>query len=243
MLSSRVSAAEPGEGGSLQPVLTAKPLRTCSVDLSRQRLQGFYTDQFGERFGSVERLVMWLSKQHRRLDCAVNGGIFGTDQAPLGLFVASGVLLHPLNTERDHPGNFFLQPNGALVVEGARAEIRTTEDLSKHLPSSFSGIDVAVQSGPMLLHAGVISSRLQSSSDSLFTRNAVCTVGPQHLILVYAARPVSLYQFASDLQAIGCRDALYLDGHLSQMYPFEEDLSPAQRQALSTIIGITSRTE
>ena len=144
----QVSIASNSQAVTGEPVIAANGLRVCSIDLTRQRLEGFYTNQSGERFGSLEQLVTWLSAQHRRLDCAVNGAIFSTTFAPLGLFVADGVLVHPLNTELNQPGNFFLQPNGALIVRSGRADIRSTKDLLRQPLEDFGDVDLAVQSGP-----------------------------------------------------------------------------------------------
>ena len=87
----------------------------------------------------------------------------------------------------------------------------------------------------MLLQAGIVNPRLDPNSVSRFTRNAVCTIDARHVLLAYTERPLTLYSFADALLSVGCTDALYLDGHLSQMYPFDHDLSPAQRQPLSNL--------
>jgi uncharacterized protein YigE (DUF2233 family) len=236
-----VSSARAGiRQAAVQPEVHANGLVTCSVDLRVQHLRGFYTDQHGRRFGSSARLADWLAETGEHLDCAVNGGIFGLDQSPLGLFVADGLALYPLNAASDRPGNFFLQPNGALIVRDETAQVITTAELAGQL-SDLADVDLAVQSGPMLLQSGSVSARLDPASQSRFTRDAVCIVDQTHVVLAYSPEPVSLFELAVALQSIGCRDALYLDGHLSQMYPFDRTLSLAQRQDISTIIGVTSR--
>ncbi len=188
-------------------------------------------------------LVRWLRDGGEQLDCGTNGGIYASDARPLGWLVADGVLLQPINLVQDRPGNFYLQPNGALVIAHGVARIETTQALTDMARGDVSQIDLALQSGPLLVIGGVINPRFDVASTSRYVRNAVCVADPGSVLIAYSDHLVSLYEFAKQLSAIGCSDALYLDGHVSQMYPVDQELEPAQQRELSVFIGITSRTE
>ena len=218
-------------------------LWTCQLALNQQRLRAFYTDQHGTRFGHMENLIKWLAQSHEQLQCATNGGIYAVGGTPLGWLVADGVLLNPINHDTTSAGNFFMQPNGALIIDDGGARIETTRALQDDAPADVSHIQLALQSGPLLLQDGAINQRFDPASTSRYTRNAICIVDPSHVILAYSERLLNLYQFAQQLQQLGCRQALYLDGHLSQMYPSQAELEPAQRRDLSVFIGVTSRIQ
>ncbi len=234
-------AAPALDASNASPVQHANGLLTCQLALDRVRLRAFYTDQNGVPFAHMARLIAWLAKSHEQLQCATNGGIYAKGGRPLGLLVADGVLITPINTDQSSPGNFFLQPNGAFILDDQGARIETTKALMLDLPADVSHIQLALQSGPLLLQAGTINARLEPASLSRYSRNSICVVDSSHVILAYSERLVSLYQFALELQQIGCREALYLDGHVSQMYPSQAQLEPAQQRDLSVFIGVTSR--
>jgi uncharacterized protein YigE (DUF2233 family) len=217
------------------------PLKYCVIDLSRDHLRAFYTDEHGKRFGSIEALRNWLSRSGEHMVCATNGGIFDPDRKPLGWLVADGVLIAPINRATGQPGNFFLQPNGALSIFGAVARIDTTDVLVVAPVADLTAIDVAVQSGPILLLDGRINPSFDQASVSRYTRNAVCLRDEHSLLLAYSPEPVNLYAFSKALQDMGCQRALYLDGHLSQLYPDDGVLTPAQREDLSVILAVTTK--
>ena len=235
--------------GPALPASSARPARqdnglwVCRLALDSERLRAFYTDQHGVRFGHMSNLVAWLASSRQELQCATNGAIYAPGGRPLGWLVADGVLLNPINYDSSSPGNFFMQPNGALIIDDAGARIETTAALLADAPQDVSHIQLALQSGPLLLQDDVINRRFDEASTSRYSRNAICVVDPSHVILAYSERLVNLYQFALQLQQIGCRQALYLDGHLSQMYPSQAALEPAQQRELSVFIGVTSRIQ
>ena len=240
------SWAEPPAQAShatVRPVRNDDGLWTCRLVLGEQRLRAFYTDQHGVRFGHMKNLSNWLSRNGEQLDCATNGGIYAVGGRPLGWLVADGVLINPINPDSASPGNFFMQPNGAIIIDDHGARIESTQALLADAPADVSQIQLALQSGPLLLLDDSINSRLDPASMSRYTRNAICIVDPTHIILAYSERLLNLYQFAQQLKQAGCRQALYLDGHLSQMYPSQTELEPAQRRDLSVFIGVTSRIQ
>jgi uncharacterized protein YigE (DUF2233 family) len=221
----------------------ANGLWTCSVDPAQRSLRVFYTDQHGRLFRHMSAVVDWLAEDGEQIDCATNGGIYDPTLRPLGWLVADGVLLRAINLDAESAGNFYLQPNGALVISGGQARIASTNELAALAQGDVSHIEFALQSGPLLLRQGLISARLDPASVSRYTRDAVCVSAAGTVIIAYSDRLVSLYEFAAKLKEIGCSDALYLDGHVAQMFPLDAQLEPAQRRDLSVFIGIISRTK
>lgn len=53
-------------------------------------------------------------------------------------------------------------------------------------------------------------------------RNAACVITATDFALVKSRFPINFHDFARQLRdKLGCRDALYLDGSVSQLYPFD----------------------
>lgn len=222
-------------------VSTSSGLRYCVIDVTREKVRVFYTDEKGRPFGSIEAVQQWLHASHEHIVCATNGGIFAPDGKPLGWLVGNGVALSPINTATSAPGNFYLQPNGALRIEGEKAELVTTKVLASHVADDMSAVDVGLQSGPLLVQEGQVNAVFDAQSVSRYTRNAVCLRNPQTVLFAYSPNPVSLFDFAHALVALGCQSALYLDGHLSQLYPDSDFQTPAQRETLSVILAVTTK--
>jgi len=85
----------------------------------RQRLQLFYQDEHGQRFGSIQRLKDWLMRRHQTLLFATNGGMYSPGGVPKGLFIQSQKLVTLLDTASG-AGNFYLKPNGVFYLTTSR---------------------------------------------------------------------------------------------------------------------------
>ena len=72
-------------------------------------------------------------------------------------------------------------------------------------------------------------------------RNAVCLVTATRIDLVKSRAPIDFYDFARLMRdLLGCRDALYMDGSISQLYPYDDGrFGPS----FATIIGVTAPAE
>jgi uncharacterized protein YigE (DUF2233 family) len=184
------------------------------VDLGTTVIELFWKDAAGEPFRNFWRLRSSLQSTGRELEFATNAGIFGRDETPLGLHVEHGKTLRPLNRGRGG-GNFFLKPNGVFWIEGKRARIDETEAFAKLAAAPT----VAVQSGPLLVHRGTLHPKLDPASTSRYLRNGVGLRSPTTVVFAISSEPVNLHAFGSLFRStLGCVDALYLDGSLSEMY-------------------------
>ncbi len=167
-------------------------------------------------FGAVDEL---LAAESKRLAFAMNGGMYHPDRRPVGLYVEDGREIAPL-IEGPGPGNFGMEPNGVFCVreaaEGGGFSIPTTPDYARAPPSCR----FATQSGPMLVVEGAIHPRFVEGSASRYVRNGVgVSRDGRTAWLAISDAPVSFHRFARLFRdALGARDALYLDGKVSRLH-------------------------
>ncbi|WP_448096774.1 phosphodiester glycosidase family protein [Luteibacter yeojuensis] len=172
----------------------------------------------GQPFSTLETLKAWTEAKGRRLAFATNAGIYDRDFKPLGLYVEDGKTIVPLNLAHGNPrsGNFSLLPNGVFAVyEDGSAEVRTSEAFR----AAGRKPRWATQSGPMLVIDGEINTQFDNGSDSMKWRSGVCAKTSHEVVFVVSRAPVNFHSFARLFRdEIGCRDALFLDGTISQAY-------------------------
>ena len=191
-------------------------LTVCRVNLNAERLELFWRDDSGRPFRQFSALRDALNLKGRTLVFAVNAGMYKPDFSPVGLFVAEGQELVPLN-HHVGSGNFSQQPNGVFLVNGSSARVVTTDAYDKERPKP----SLATQSGPMLVHEGEIttSAVMRPDSTSRKIRNGICAPSPDSVAFVISESPVNFYEFASYFRdSLHCQEALYLDGTISSLY-------------------------
>ena len=194
----------------------------CQLNLAQDNVRMFWRLADGSLFANFDRLSAWLLGRNEQLICATNAGIYGTDLRPIGLYIEAGKILHKLNTRKEAYGNFYLQPNGIFLLSDHEATILSTDEMAIELETRLSSIRYATQSGPILLHSGQINPLFTQGSDNRVVRNAVCVVTAGDFALVKSRFPINFYGFAKQLRdKLGCREALYLDGSVSRLYPFD----------------------
>lgn len=193
--------------------------RIVHVDLKRETLSLHWRDPTsGQPFGSIETLRQWGEERGQRVLFAANAGIYDHKFAPLGLYVENSKTLVPLNLAHGNPasGNFSLLPNGVFAIySDGRAAVRTS--------AAFKADDktarLATQSGPMLLIDGQLNEQFIDDSSSLKWRSGVCVKSPTEVVFAVSEAPVNFHTFGRLFRdKLGCRDALYLDGSISQLY-------------------------
>lgn len=181
-------------------------------------LEFFFLTETGERFATFDRLREYLHAKGKRLRFSTNAGIFLEVAAPSrflpeGLFVQDGKEIVPLNTHKGN-GNFYLEPNGVFAVTHDGYAVVDTAAYP-----DLRAVVHATQSGPLLVHKGRINRQFSTRSDKLNIRSGVGIIDPQTAVFVISRQPVSFYQFARFfLKVLRCKNALYLDGAISQTY-------------------------
>jgi uncharacterized protein YigE (DUF2233 family) len=192
------------------------PFTMCRVDLKAEQLELFWRDDAGRPFRQFSALRDALGVKDRLLVFAVNAGMYRPDFSPVGLFVAEGRELVPLNRHVGS-GNFSQQPNGVFLVSGSTARVMTTDDYAKENPKPA----LATQSGPMLVHEDKVTTSEVMNPNSTWRkiRNGVCAPTPDAVVFVVSEAPVTFYEFAGFFHdSLHCREALYLDGSISSLY-------------------------
>ena len=146
----------------------------------------------------------------------MNGGIFEPGGIPSGLLVQDGKQLHAVN-RRDGKGNFFLKPNGIFLISDKGARVMETGKW----PPVGEKVTYAVQSGPLLLENGKVHPAFNQGSKSRLLRNGVGVAEDGTVVFAISdakgERYPNLFGFADLFRSLGCRNALFLDGDISQM--------------------------
>jgi len=150
-----------------------------------------------------------------------NGGIYGTQDQPLGLLISRGQRQHDVATGPGD-GNFY-RDSAVFQIDGdGVASIAPARGW--HEPRHLVA---ATQSGPQLADAGKVNPGLRPSTASGFLRTAIgVDAADRHRVrLVVSREPVTLFELASFMvDELHCSEALHLDGDLSALFvPSERD--------------------
>jgi uncharacterized protein YigE (DUF2233 family) len=186
------------------------------VDTNELDLRLFWKDPNGLPYKSIENLKNSLEQSGRKLLFAINSGTYEANNTPLGLHVEDGQILSKLNTS-DGNGNFFLKPNGIFfITNNNRASILNT---SSYRSIDESNVDIALQSGPLLIENGNFHSLIKEDSPNKHIRSAVGYINNNTVVFAISNVAVNFYQMAEMLKFnFGCDDALLLDSVGSRMY-------------------------
>lgn len=213
--------------------------RVVRVDIAHDALSLHWRNpDSGAAYGSIAALKQWSQAHGRRLLFAANAGIYDAQSAPLGLHVEDGRTVIPLNMAHGNPasGNFSLLPNGvfAIYADGT-ASVHTSADFK----AAGRKARWATQSGPMLVINGKLNEQFLHDSDSVKWRSGVCARTPTEVVFAVSEVPVNFHAFARLFQErLGCRDALYLDGTISQFYVDGADYAGAPGFMVRPYAGI-----
>jgi uncharacterized protein YigE (DUF2233 family) len=184
------------------------------VDLNKATVHLFWKDPDGGRYGTFEALDRSLTASRQHLLFAANAGIFDTGFIPCGLHIEDGRELTPFNLNSG-VGNFYLKPNGVLLVDDAGAAVVE----STQYRARTGKVLMATQSGPMLVVNGTINRELAPNSTHRQIRNGVGVASPRQVVFVLSRQPVTFFELASVFKSqLNCPDALYLDGGISRFH-------------------------
>ncbi len=184
----------------------------CAIDLARYELRMFLRDGEGKPYGSFSRLVD--SPEGHKLVFAMNGGMYGDDRMPVGLYIENGRMMKAVNTASGR-GNFHLKPNGVFYASGESAGVLETGRYLAARPPAR----IATQSGPMLVIDGRIHPGFSEDGTSRKLRNGVGVRQGHVVLFAISDTPVTFMEFAHLFKdGLGCRDALFLDGSVSSLY-------------------------
>lgn len=167
----------------------------------------------------LERSVRLVESRGGEVLLAANAGMFLPDLTPAGLYIEEGVELYPMRIEADRT-NFGMLPNGVFAI--AESGFTIAESTSFGVQKALREYPYATQSGPLLLENGAIHPRFNRNSSNRYVRSGVgVTTAGVNPAAYYAISetPVNFYEFAAFFRdVLLCREALYLDGHISRAY-------------------------
>jgi uncharacterized protein YigE (DUF2233 family) len=192
-----------------------------------QKLELYLSAKAGEphRFPDLAERV---TASGRRLTFALNAGIFEPGFLPSGLHISEGKTIVPLNLETfvktdeaQVTPNFFLKPNGVFFLrgDGTAAVVE-----SARYATLGEKPRLATQSGPLLVATGQVHPALNAESTSKRFRNGVGVTAAGEVIFACSILDrelglANLHSFATLFRdALGCPDALYLDGDISYIF-------------------------
>ena len=148
------------------------------------------------------------------LKFAMNGGMFHKNFTPVGLYIENFRKIYPLNLQKNHVGNFYLEPNGVFAWNKNHVNIYTAHQFL-HQSRMYQ---YAMQSGPLLVLNGEINPVFIETSDSKKIRNGV-GVGPDGVYFAITRKKINFYDFADFFKTeLKVKQALYLDGSISSLY-------------------------
>jgi uncharacterized protein YigE (DUF2233 family) len=223
-----------------------KKYRALTVDLKTANLALFYRDENKKPFRSFDQLDKWPAAKSERLVFATNAGMFGKDFFPLGLHVENGNVLQNIHIPKNRNktdadavvGNFDLPHNGVFRVQEGKAAIVETRQLAN--VQDWGSVQLATQSGPMLLIDGAINPGFNENSGNLKIRSGVGIIDENTVVFVISDEPVSFYDFALIFkEQFNCGNALFLDGAISKMYIYENDGDNIDEAVFAGMLAIT----
>jgi len=180
----------------------------CEVDLRKAAVRLFWRKPDGSPYGYLQSLPRSLGSKTEELLFATNAGMFDPSYRPVGLYIEQGEELVRANTKSGF-GNFHMKPNGVFYVRGDTAGVLETNAYLKLRPT----VDLATQSGPMLVINGRLHPKFDRASSSLKARNGVGVRTPNLVVFAISEGEVSFDAFARLFRdKLKCIDALFLDG-------------------------------
>jgi len=226
------------------PAATAFSVRHQGIDFDvyrldkseEQNLEFFWKQSDGTPYSTIYALREALQADGRDLIFAVNGGIYSEQFTPLGLYIEGGKRYYQL-TRGSGGGNFFLLPNGVFYITEQGARVVETKNYHP-----LDRVINAIQSGPILVTNGQIHPRFIKDYDSKYVRNGVGVDREGRVVFAISDEPVNFYDFGTLFRdELQCPNALYLDGHISEMYaPDLHRYGGWPWRRFTTMIGIAS---
>lgn len=186
---------------------------TYTINPKKHKVQLFWKNEQNENFRNAGNLNKWFEKSNLKLLFACNAGMFEKDLSPVGLFIEKENTKREIN-KSEGKGNFFMKPNGIFfMTKDYKASICVTEEFKFD-----KKIDYATQSGPMLIINENINPEFKDKSKNINIRNGVGILQNGDIVFVMSKDVINFYDFANYFKALGCKNALYLDGFVSRTY-------------------------
>jgi uncharacterized protein YigE (DUF2233 family) len=216
------------------PIEAVDSILSYIVDAKKQDLRLYWKNDSGEIINTFDNLKTFVESKQQTLLFAMNAGMYQTNFHPLGLFIENQKTVHKINNA-SADGNFYLKPNGVFFITTENnTGIVCSEDFKND-----TTIKYATQSGPMLIINGNIHPAFKKGSTNLNIRNGVGILPNGNAIFAMSTYGINFYDFALYFQNLGCQNALYLDGGISETYLPEKNWIQSYGH-FGVIIGVTT---
>jgi exopolysaccharide biosynthesis protein len=229
------TASEPGlDGVAHRHVVLENPVGSerVTVDLAIFSTKSC-TLRVLQNEGGAESLGEMM--RHEKCLAGVNGGYFNENFAPLGLRIANGQMIAPLQRARLITGVLVASPRGVQIVRSS--------EFSRRL-----GVSAAIQCGPFLVDRGQPISGL---NDSRLARRTFTATTSSSRALVGVCSEVSLAELAKMLATTSLAEdlkigrALNLDGGSSSAFWFAREngsaFSISEQKSVRDFVGIVPK--
>jgi exopolysaccharide biosynthesis protein len=229
------TASEPGlDGVAHRHVVLENPVGSerVTVDLAIFSTKSC-TLRVLQNEGGAESLGEMM--RHEKCLAGVNGGYFNENFAPLGLRIANGQMIAPLQRARLITGVLVASPQGVQIVRSS--------EFSRRL-----GVSAAIQCGPFLVDRGQPISGL---NDSRLARRTFTATTSSSRALVGVCSEVSLAELAKMLATTSLAEdlkigrALNLDGGSSSALWFAREngsaFSISEQKSVRDFVGIVPK--
>ena len=208
------------------------------VDLTQAAISSVWKDKAGTPLMTFENARKQLRESDIEPLFMTNAGIFTPSVAPGGLYVESGEVRVPIN-RRNGEGNFHLKPNGIFYIDSAGAHVEDTDRVTDEMTKTMQ---VATQSGPLLLRDGEIHEKFQIESENKKLRSGVGVVSSTEIYFVLSHGNVNFHHLARFFRdELKCGDALYLDGEISRFYLQNEPAFQPGVEQFAAMLVVTSK--
>jgi exopolysaccharide biosynthesis protein len=229
------TASEPGlDGVAHRHVVLENPVGSerVTVDLAIFSTKSC-TLRVLQNEGGAESLGEMM--RHEKCLAGVNGGYFNENFAPLGLRIANGQMIAPLQRARLITGVLVASPRGVQIVR--------SREFSRRL-----GVSAAIQCGPFLVDrdqpiSGLNDSRLARRTFTATTSSSRALVGVcSEVSLAELAKILATTSLAEDLKI---ERALNLDGGSSSAFWFARGngsaFSISEQKSVRDFVGIVPK--
>lgn len=186
-----------------------------AADYSKDKIQLFWKNGQNEKLRSLGNLKQNVNAMGQELLMATNAGMYTPDNVPCGLYIENGRQVKSITLATKGNGNFFMQPNGVFLLTKSEAKVVSSQEFSAWNSKAI----YATQSGPMLVHKGIVNSNFSDGSSNINIRSGVGVNGQGRVVFAISQELVNFYDFACLFKDdLNCENALFLDGAISRMY-------------------------
>lgn len=183
----------------------------------------------GDNISTLEKLI----QSDSTITFAMNGSMFTTpDYEPVGLYIEDGRVYSETEIYNNSKVNFGISPQAVFFIDK-----KGHAGMVKAARAAIKDYRYAVELAPFLVINGQINSRVAGMNGSKFIRNAIGVNKAGHVLFVISTHRVTMEQLANKMKSLGCINAAYVDGGVSESWQKGETFAryPGQFAVLAAI--------